>query len=145
MRKHHRRRNPRTHSYPSPKTSIPVGYGAGSSSPHRWTNPRWWRQLIVSGVPVGFLECEPDTDPATLAKDLAFHTQAAVLENLQAIEDSRAWHHTAAPDTRTPCHWPPTAKASGRIGTAPRTGPTAGMSAIIRETLAGVTLGCGKG
>ncbi|WP_327705643.1 hypothetical protein [Streptomyces decoyicus] len=58
-------------------------------------DPRWWRQLVVSGVPVGFLECEA-TDPATQAKDLALHTQAAVLENLQAIEDSRAWPHCRA-------------------------------------------------
>ncbi|MEJ8651152.1 hypothetical protein WKI65_24440 [Streptomyces sp. MS1.AVA.3] len=35
-------------------------------------DPRWWRQLTVSGVPVGFLQCEPDTDPATQAKDLAY-------------------------------------------------------------------------
>ncbi|MGY5079199.1 hypothetical protein ACWIGX_19245 [Streptomyces nigrescens] len=58
-------------------------------------DPQQWRDLVVSGVHLGSLEFEPeliaDPEPGTAVKSLAFHTQAAVLENLQQIEVSRAW------------------------------------------------------
>ncbi|MFI1496148.1 hypothetical protein [Streptomyces platensis] len=59
------------------------------------TDPQQWRDLVVSGVRLGSLEFEPepvtDPEPGAAVKSLAFHTQAAVLENLQQIEGSRAW------------------------------------------------------
>ncbi|MEW1751567.1 hypothetical protein ACIQU1_22975 [Streptomyces angustmyceticus] len=56
-------------------------------------DPQQWRDLVVSGARLGPLEFEPElaADPGAAVKSLAFHTQAAVLENLQLIEGGRAW------------------------------------------------------
>ncbi|MFD0163922.1 hypothetical protein ACFVJH_07175 [Streptomyces decoyicus] len=56
-------------------------------------DPQQWRDLVVSGARLGSLEFEPELadDPGAAVKSLAFHTQAAVLENLQSIEGGRAW------------------------------------------------------
>ncbi|MGY4957783.1 hypothetical protein [Streptomyces nigrescens] len=57
--------------------------------------PQQWRDLVVAGVRLGSLEFEPDLagDPerGAAVASLAFHTQAAVLENLQQIDGSSAW------------------------------------------------------
>ncbi|MFI9045473.1 hypothetical protein [Streptomyces sp. NPDC053427] len=58
-------------------------------------DPQRWRDLVVAGVRLGPLEFAPESvagpDPGRAVASLAFHTQAAVLENLQEIDGKRAW------------------------------------------------------
>lgn len=61
-------------------------YAAPSGEP-----PERWRQLAVARVRVGYLDFPPDLTPAARTRALAFHTQAAILENLQLLPLDRPW------------------------------------------------------
>lgn len=53
--------------------------------------PGSWRQLVVAGVRVGYLEFDTGLEPEALVEILAAHTQDAVLEHLQAVSGGVAW------------------------------------------------------